>query len=57
MVRAKAMFDDDVELKAIAAALGYTKRGIKLLLKEVFARNGEVMPDCRARRHHCKKTG
>jgi hypothetical protein len=57
MARAKAMFDDLIEIKEIAAVLGYTTRGMKLLLKEVFARNGEVMPDCRARRHHCKKAG
>jgi hypothetical protein len=55
MIRAKAMFDADMEIKDIAAVLGYTTRGMKLLLKEIFSRNGEVMPDCRARRHHCKK--
>ena len=57
MIRAKAMFDGDIEIKDIAAVLGYTARGMKLLLKEIFTRNGEAMPDCRARRHHCKKVG
>ena len=57
MARAKAMFEDNIEIKEIAAALGYTARGMKLVLKEVFARSGEAMPDCRARRHHCKKAG
>ena len=57
MARAKAMFDELIEIKEIASALGYTTRGMKLLLKEVFARAGEEMPDCRARRHQCKKAG
>jgi len=55
MIRAKAMFDADMEIKDIAAVLGYTARGMKLLLKEIFSRNGEAMPDGRARRHHCRK--
>jgi hypothetical protein len=57
VARAKTMFEDNIEIKEIAVVLGYTARGMKLLLKEVFARNGKVMPDCRARRHRCKKAG
>ncbi len=57
MARAKSMFDDNIEIKEISAVLGYKPRGMKLLLKKVFARDGEVMPDCRARRHQCKKAG
>ena len=56
-LRAKAMFDAHIEIKDIAAALGYTPRGMTLMLKEVFARNGEVMLDRRARRHRCQKAG
>jgi hypothetical protein len=51
------MFYDNIEIKEIAATLGYTARGMKLLLKEALARDGEAMPDCRARRHQCKKAG
>jgi hypothetical protein len=57
MTRAKAMFDAHVEIREIATALGYTPRGMKLLLKEAFAQAGEEMPDGRAHRHSWKKTG
>jgi hypothetical protein len=55
MARAKMMFVDNMEIKEIAKLLGYTARGMKLLLKEAFARSGELMPDGRAHRHRRKK--
>lgn len=57
MQRARQLYEEDVEIKDIAATLGYTPRGIKLLLKESFALTGEKMPDGRSRRHKCKKVG
>lgn len=57
MLQAKQMFKDDIEIKDIASALGYSARGMKLLLKESFARDGETMVDGRSRRHHCRKAG
>ena len=57
IARAKQMFKDNVEIKDIASALGYGARGMKLLLKEAFARDGETMVDGRSRRHQCRMMG
>ncbi len=57
IVRAKQMFRDDIEFKDIASALGYSERGIKPLLKEAFARDGETMPDGRTRPRDRRKAG
>jgi len=52
--RARALFDDHVEIKEIARILGYSTHGMQLLLKKIFARSGEVMPDGRTNRHQSK---
>ena len=53
--RAKALFDDHVEIKEIARTLGYTPRGMALLLKKIFARAGETKPDGRVNRSRQSK--
>lgn len=57
MLRAKQMYKDRIEIKEIAAALDYSARGMKLLLEEALARDGESMVDGRSRRRQCRKAG
>lgn len=57
MARARQLYDDDWEIKVIAAELGYTQRGMKLLLKRSFELEGREMTDGRSRRHGLRKVG
>ena len=49
MNRAKDLYDQGWEIKAIAAELNYTARGMKLLLQNWFTAHGQTMPDVRSR--------
>jgi len=55
MNRAKQLYDAGREIKEIAAELGYTPRGTKLLLDRWFEVHGQEMPDGRSRRHSRRK--
>ena len=55
MNRAKQLYDAGWEIKEIAAELGYTSRGMKLLLERWFEAHGQEMPDGRSRRHNRRK--
>ena len=55
MNRAKELYDGGVKVKDIAAALGYTSRGMTLLLQRWFQNHGQQMLDGRSRRSHRKK--
>lgn len=57
VLRAKQMFMDGTEIKWIASVLGYSARGMGLLLKKAFAEDGEEMPDGRSRRHRQEAGG
>jgi len=48
--RARQFYDEGWEIKAIAARLGYTTRGMKYLLERSFEAEGQKMPDGRSRR-------
>lgn len=53
--RGRRLFDDGWEIKAIADALGYTPRGMKLLLEQSFRAEGSQMPDGRSRSGHTSR--
>jgi AraC-like DNA-binding protein len=57
MQRARQMFEENIEIKDIAKAFGYSPRGMKLALKENYTRSGKVMPDGRSPRNGCKRAG
>ena len=49
--RARQLYDEGWPLKDIAEELGYSHNGLRMVLKESFAANGQSMPDGRLRRH------
>jgi hypothetical protein len=52
--RAKKLYEDGILIKDIAPEVGYSPRGLKLILKEFYEELGETMPDGRARRGNAK---
>lgn len=55
MRRARQLYDEDGwNIKDIAAELGYSPRGMKLLIEKSYLAEGRTMPDGRARRHQSR---
>lgn len=54
MQRGRQLYEEGCQIKDIAAELGYSPRGMKLLIEQSYKAEGREMPDGRSRRHQPK---